>query len=161
MAKVVRAIFNLDTNLYPETVSGRNKTGDSLENGAFVSIGQIEDNYGGREIRAIGLLTGDAVEKVGFVSHNNLMYDVREDERDYFCAPEELIRTYYSNKSTVGTHAKKMFDGADALVVGDKLTPKVGTFQLKKATADERVVAVVEALETFNGQPSIVISWLV
>lgn len=160
MEKIVRAIFNLDSDLYPMTVTGKNETGGSLENGAFVSVGALEDNELGRETYSLGKLKGEAGEIVGFVSSPNLMYDVRDDERDFICGENELIRTYLPNQTTVGTYALKHFENGSALVKGDKLCAKAGTTTLTKVSADEKVIAKVIEKTDFEGQESIVLQFI-
>lgn len=154
-----RAIFNLDSDLYPATVTGKNATGGELENGAFVAIGALEDNDLGRETYKLTKLTGtDTV--IGFVSSPNLRYDEREDERDFVCAQDELIRTYIPNSTTVGTFAYKHFENAESLNKGDKLTPKASSTQLTKVTSSEPVVAEVVEKTDFEGQESLVIRFV-
>lgn len=154
-----RAIFNLDSDLYPMTVTGKNATEGELENGAFVAIGALEDNDLGRETYKLTKLTGkDSV--IGFVSSPNLMYDEREDERDFVCSQDELIRTYIPNKSTVGTFALKHFENGSSLNKGDKLTPKASSTTLTKVTSTEPVVAEVIEKVDFEGQESLVIKFV-
>lgn len=154
-----RAIFNLDSDLYPVTVTGKNATGGELENGAFVAVGALEDNELGRETyKLTKLTTKDSV--IGFVSSPNLMYDEREDERNFVCAQDELIRTYIPNKSTVGTFALKHFENGSSLNKGDKLTPKASSTTLTKVTASETVVAEVVEKVDFEGQESLVIKFV-
>lgn len=154
-----KAIFNLDSDLYPMTVTGKNGTGGELENGAFVAIGSLEDNELGRETYALSKLAeGDTV--IGFVSSPSLMYDEREDERQFVCKQDELIRTYIPNSTTVGTFALKHFDNGASLQKGDKLTPKATTTQLTKVTGSEKVVAQVIEKIDFEGQESLVIRFV-
>ena len=162
MSKVVRAIFRLDEDLYPNTVTGKNETGGELENGAFVEIGVLEDGELGRETYSLGKLTADTGVKkqIGFVSSPALMYDERDDERDFVCGEDELIRTYKPNNSTVATFALKHFEEGASLVAGDLLTPKASSTQLTKVTADEKAVAQVVLKEDFEGQESVVIKFL-
>ena len=162
MSKVERAIFRLDEDLYPNTVTGKNKTDGELENGAFVEIGALEDNELGRETYKLTKLTADSGVKkqIGFVSSPALMYDERQDERDFVCAQDELIRVYKPNSSTIGTFALKHFDNGASLEAGDLLTPKATTTQLTKVTGDEKVVAQVMLKEDFEGQESLVIKFL-
>ena len=160
MSKVERAIFRLDEDLYPNTVTGKNKTGGELENGAFVEIGALENNDLGRETYVLAKLTGEAHKQVGFVSSPALMYDERLDERDFVCMVDELIRVYKPNTSTVGTVAKKHFDNADGLKAGDLLVPKASSTQLTKLTSEEKAYAQVIAKEDFEGQESLVIKFL-
>lgn len=160
MSKQIRAIFRLDEDLYPNTVTGKNKTDGELENGAFVEIGVLEDNELGRETYALSKLTGEANKQVGFVSSPSLVYDERQDERDFVCAVDELIRVYKPNTSTIGTFAKKHFDNAGALNAGDLLVPKATSTQLTKSTNEEKAYAQVIAKEDFEGQESLVIKFL-
>lgn len=154
-----RAIFNLDVDLYPATITGKNSTGVELENGAFVAIGALENNELGRETYKLSKLTGkDTV--IGFVSSPNLMYDETKDERDFVCLKEELIRTYIPNSTTVGTFALKHFVSGKTLQAGDKLTPKPSTTQLTKVTGDEPVVAEVIEKTSFEGQESLVVRFI-
>lgn len=154
-----RAIFNLDSDLYPVTVTGKNATEGELENGAFVAVGELEDSDLGRETYKLTKLTGkDSV--IGFVSSPSLMYDEREDERDFVCAQDELIRTYIPNKSTVGTFALKHFENGSTLSKKDKLTPKANSTQLTKVNSTEPVVAVVMDKVDFEGQESLVIKFV-
>lgn len=160
MSKVVRALFRLDVDLYPNTVTGKNKTGAEIENGAFVEIGALEDKELGRDTYVLSKLSGEANSVIGFVSSPSLMYDIREDERDFVCGQDELIRTYKPNNSTVGTFALKHFENASSLNAGDFLTPKANSTQLTKVTADEKAVAQVVAKENFADQESLVIRFL-
>lgn len=160
MAKVVRAIFNLDSDLYPMTVTGKNLTEGELENGAFVSVGTLVDNELGRETYELKKLTGEAGEVVGFVSDPCLMYDVREDERDFVCGQEELIRTYLPNQTTVGTFALKHFENGGSLVKGDKLYAKASGIVLAKVDADQTAIAEVIEKVDFEGQESVVIRFI-
>lgn len=160
MAKQIRAIFNLDSDLYPMTVTGKNLTEGELENGAFVSVGVLADNELGRETYELKKLTGEAGEVVGFVSDPCLMYDVREDERDFVCGVEELIRTYLPNQTTVGTFATKHFDTPAALAKGDKLYAKAGGTVLAKVDADQAAIAEVIEKVDFEGQESLVIRFI-
>lgn len=160
MSKKVRAIFNLDSDLYPNTVTGKNGTGGELENGAFVEIGTLEDNELGRETYGLSKLSGAEGAVVGFVSSPSLMYDVREDERDFVCGADELIRTYIPNKSTVGTFALKHFENGEALAKGDKLYAKASGIVLAKVEADEKAIAQVIEKVDFEGQESVVIRFL-
>ncbi|MGL5647236.1 MAG: hypothetical protein ACRDDY_05245 [Clostridium sp.] len=159
MSQVIKkAIFRLDEDLYPMTVTGKNGTGGDLENGAFVEIGVLEDNELGRETYGLSKLTGTG--QVGFVSSPSLMYDERQDERDFVCKADELIRTYIPNKSTVGTFAEKHFENGAALVAGDKLAAKANSTVLTKAVGDAAVVAQVITREDFEGQVSVVVKFL-
>lgn len=160
MSKVVRALFRLDVDLYPNTVTGKNKTGAEIENGAFVEIGALEDKELGKDTYALSKLTGGASAVIGFVSSPSLMYDIREDERDFVCGQDELIRTYKPNNSTVGTFALKHFENGASLVAGDLLMPKANSTQLTKVTGDEVAVAQVIAKEEFAGQESLVVRFL-
>lgn len=160
MAKTVRAIFNLDSDLYPMTVTGKNLTEGELENGAFVSVGTLVDNGLGRETYELKKLTGEAGEVVGFVSDPCLMYDVREDERDFVCGQNELIRTYLPNQTTVGTFAVKHFENGSTLSKGDKLYAKASGIVLAKVSGDETPVAEVMEKVTFEGQESLVIKFI-
>lgn len=160
MAKTVRAIFNLDSDLYPMTVTGKNLTEGELENGAFVSVGTLVDNELGRETYELKKLTGEAGEVVGFVSDPCLMYDVREDERDFVCGQNEVIRTYLPNQTTVGTFALKHFEGGSSLNKGDKLYAKASGIVLAKVDASQPAVAEVIEKVTFEGQESLVIKFI-
>lgn len=160
MSKQIRAIFRLDEDLYPNTVTGKNETGVELENGAFVEIGVLKDNELGRDTYSLAKLTGEANKQIGFVSSPALMYDERQDERDFVCAVDELVRVYKPNTSTIGTFALKHFDGAESLVAGDLLVPKATTNQLTKLTVEETAFAQVVAKEDFEGQESLVIRFL-
>ena len=160
MSKVVRAIFRLDEDLYPNTVTGKNETGGELENGAFVEIGVLKDKELGRETYSLTKLTGEANKQIGFVSSPALMYDERQDERDFVCLADELIRTYKPNTSTVSTHALKHFENAESLTEGDLLVPKANSTQLTKVSGDEKAFAQVVTKEDFEGQESIVIRFL-
>ena len=160
MSKVVRALFRLDVDLYPNTVTGKNKTGAEIENGAFVEIGALEDKELGRDTYTLSKLSGGANSVIGFVSSPSLMYDIREDERDFVCGQDELIRTYKPNNSTVGTFALKHFENGASLVAGDLLMPKANSTQLTKVTGDEVAVAQVVAKEVFAGQESLVVRFL-
>lgn len=154
-----KAIFNLDSDLYPMTVTGKNGTGGELENGAFVAIGALEDNDLGRETYKLTKL-GAKDTVVGFVSSPSLMYDEREDERQFVCKQDELIRTYIPNSTTVGTFALKHFENGETLQKEDKLTVKAGTTQLTKVTSDEKVIAEVVEKADFEGQDSLVIRFV-
>lgn len=160
MAKTVRAIFNLDSDLYPMTVTGKNLTGGELENGAFVSVGTLVDNELGRETYELKKLTGEAGEVVGFVSDPCLMYDVREDERDFVCGQNEVIRTYLPNQTTVGTFALKHFEEGSSLNKGDKLYAKASGIVLAKVDASQPAVAEVIEKVDFEGQESVVIKFI-
>lgn len=161
MAKTVRAIFNLDSDLYPMTVTGKNLTGGELENGAFVAVGKLVDNGLGRETYELGKLKGEAGEVLGFVSDPCLMYDVREDERDFVCGQNELIRTYLPNQTTVGTFAVKHFEEGSAINKGDKLYVKADSTVLTTTNGgDQTPVAEVIEKVTFEGQESLVIKFI-
>lgn len=155
-----KAIFNLDSDLYPNTVTGKNKTGVELENGAFVEIGSLEDNGLGRETYKLSKLSGKEGAVVGFVSSPNLMYDVREDERDFVCKEDELIRTYIPNKSTVGTFALKHFENGESLVKDNMLYAKASGVVLAKVEGSEKAVAQVIEKVDFEGQESVVVKFL-
>lgn len=155
-----RAIFRLDEDLYPNTVTGKNETGVELENGAFVEIGTVEDNELGRETRKLTKLTGAKNKLVGFISSPSVMYDERQDERDFVCKQNELIRAYIPNKSTISTHALKHFENGSALAKDDFLYAKANGTVLAKVTGDEVAVAQVVAKEDFEGQESIVLRFL-
>lgn len=155
-----RAIFRLDSDLYPDTVTGKNKTGVELENGAFVKVGELEDNEAGRETYKLSKLSAGDEKFLGFISSPNLMYDERQDERDYVCAQDELVRVYRPNSSTVGTFAKKHFNDDSSINVGDKLTIHPSSNQLTKVTSEEEVVAILIAKEDFEGQESFVIRFV-
>ena len=161
MAKTVRAIFNLDSDLYPMTVTGKNLTEGELENGAFVAVGKLVDNGLGRETYELKKLTGEAGEVLGFVSDPCLMYDVREDERDFVCGQNELIRTYLPNQTTVGTFAIKHFENGGSINKGDKLYIKASTTTLTKTNGGSQtpVAEVIEKV-TFEGQESLVIKFI-
>lgn len=160
MSKQIRAIFRLDEDLYPNTVTGKNETGGELENGAFVEIGVLEDNELGRETYSLTKLTGEANKQIGFVSSPALMYDERQDERDFVCGADELIRTYKPNTSTVATFALKHFEDGQSLVAGDLLVPKATSTQLTKLTDEATAFAQVVTKEDFEGQESLVIKFL-
>lgn len=160
MSDVKRAIFRLDEDLYPMTVTGKNDTAGELENGAFVEIKTIVDNELGRETYGLGKLTGEANKRVGFVSDPCLMYDVRDNERNFVCAVDALIRTYIPNKSTVATYALKHFENGASLVKGDLLMPKANSTQLTKLVGDVVAVAEVIEKEDFEGQDSLVLRFL-
>lgn len=155
-----RAIFRLDEDLYPNTVTGKNGTGVELENGAFVEIGAVEDNELGRETYGLKKLTGEANKQVGFVSSPSVMYDERQDERDFVCGTNELIRTYKPNTSTVSTHALKHFENGATLAKGDLLVPKANSTVLTKLTGEGKAFAEVIAKEDFEGQESLVLKFL-
>lgn len=160
MAVGTKAIFRLDEDLYPNTLTGKNKCGVALENGAFVEIGTLVGDGLDRETYEIKKVSGEKGKKVGFISSPALMYDENKDERDYECATDELVRVYIPNASTVGTFAEKHFDNASGLAVGDILVANASTNQLKKSTGSEEPVGVVEAKEDFEGQASIVVRFL-
>lgn len=160
MSEVNRAIFRLDEDLYPTTVTGKNGTAGELENGAFVEIGSLQDNELGRETYGLGKLTGEANKRIGFVSDPCLMYDVRDNERNFVCKADELIRTYMPNKSTVATFALKHLEGGDKLVKGDLLMAKANSTQLTKLVGDVQAVARVVEKEDFEGQDSLVLGFL-
>lgn len=161
MSKVKRAIFRLDEDLYPMTVTGINETGVELENGAFVEVGTIKDNELGRETYVLSKLSGEAGKVIGFVSSPSLMYDEREDERDFVCLANELIRTYLPNKTTVGTFALKHFENGSTLNVKDKLYAKASGTILAKVAGSETPVAEVIAKEDFEGQESLVLRFFI
>lgn len=161
MSKGKRAIFRLDSDLYPVTVTGKNSTEVELENGAFVEVGTIIEDELGRDTYKLTKLSGEAGKIVGFVSSPSLMYDEREDERDFVCGTDELIRAYIPNKSTVATYAMKHFDNnGTGLVAGDKLCAKANSITLAKVTADEVAIAEVMDKEDFEGQESLVLRFL-
>lgn len=160
MSKEIRAIFRLDEDLYPNTVTGVNETGAPLENGAFVEIGILKDNEYGRETYVLSKLTGEANKQIGFVSSPSLMYDERQDERDFVCGVNELIRTYKPNTSTIGTFALKHFDNPSGLSAGDLLIPKASSTQLTKLTDEGKAFAQVVTKEDFEGQESLVVKFL-
>lgn len=152
-----KAIFRLDSDLYPNTLTGKNDTGVVLENGAFVEVGTIVDNELGRETYTLSKLSGEEGKIVGFVASPALMYDATKDERDFECLEGELIRTYIPNKSTVATFALKHFEGGASLAVGDKLCAKADGVVLAKVTSGEVAIAEVIAKEDFEGQESVVL----
>lgn len=158
MSETKRAIFNLDEDLYPMTITGINKTGGELENGGFVEVGGLIDNGLGRETYELKKITDDGV-RLGFVSDPCLMYDERETERDFVCAQDQLIRTYLPNKSTVGTFAEKHFENGSTLKKGDKLIVKKSSNQLTKYVDSGNVVAEVLEKVDFEGQSSIVVAF--
>lgn len=161
MAKTVRAIFNLDSDLYPMTVTGKNLTSGELENGAFVAVGKLVDGELGRETYELKKLTGEAGEVLGFVSDPCLMYDVREDERDFVCGQNEVIRTYLPNQTTVGTFAVKHFEEGNSINKGEKLYVKTGKTVLTKENGGSQTpVAEVIDKVTFEGQESLVIKFI-
>lgn len=160
MAVGTKAIFRLDEDLYPNTITGKNECGLALENGAFVEIGVLKGDGLDRETYGLKKLSGEVGKKVGFISSPALMYDATKDERDYVCEQNELVRVYIPNASTVGTFAEMHFEDATGLAVGDLLCAKASSNQLAKRSGAEEPIGVVEAKEDFEGQKSIVVRFL-
>ena len=152
------AILNAD-KIKPhqaDVVTARNGE-DALENGAFVSLGELENTGLGRDTYKIGKLDAETVQW-GMVDCVGLQYDETKDERDFRLEPNQIGRVRRFPAGGGMTIAKKHVAGS--AVKGDLLALKATSYQLEKTT--EKNLAVAQILEVcdFNGQPSYYIEFL-
>lgn len=149
------AILRVDRVDYPEMRTVRVPKGKELENGAIAKLGALEGRPEGGEVYAADALTDAKGDTYVLIAHDGHHYDERETERDFVAKENTLVRTYMLKKGEIYTIAKTHVNGVVAK--GDRLEPKVGTYQLQKMSAGTNVVAEVIELTNWCGQESIVI----
>ena len=152
------AILNAD-KIKPhqaDVVTARNGE-DALENGAFVSLGELENTGLGRDTYKIGKLEAETVQW-GMVDCVALMYDETKDERDFILGAGEIGRVRRFPAGGAMTIAKKHI--AEEVVAGNLLGLKEESYQLKKVETKGEAVAKVLEVCDFNGQPSYYIEFI-
>jgi len=139
-----------------DVVTARNGE-DALENGAFVALGELEDNGLGRDTYKITKLAATTT-KWGMVDCVALMYDETKDERDFRLEAGQIGRVRRFPAGGGMTIAQKHVAGS--VVKGDFLALKATSYQLEKTI--DKTLAVAQILEVcdFNGQPSYYIEFL-
>ena len=146
----MKAIIRKDRQPYPNPINVI--CDEKLENGMVVGVKGFAEN-GEREMYKVGKYAeGDVM---AIVDCSVLMYDSRQDERDFELVPGERGRVMYLGHGDVYTISDALLP--EGLVVGDKLVPDTENIGKYVKDNSNGVFLVRRVGIDFEGQPSTVV----